>query len=133
MVLGGQKHAEALMEKQWGHGQLNKLRLARAFTSRRADIAVIFTGSGRVGKLIAAAAAKTLSPTTLEVSHTPTAQLLEWGRLRELTSSSEARAPSSLPPMPTCPQSSSACYPSSKWVRDRCASAQITFCAWRSA
>jgi hypothetical protein len=35
----------------------------------KADEPVLFTGSGRVGKIVATAAAKTLTPTTLEVGH----------------------------------------------------------------
>ena len=63
MILGGQKHAEKLLEKQWGHSESNTVWHGRIVLT-----IVLFTGSGRVGKLVAGAAAKTLTPTTLEVS-----------------------------------------------------------------
>ncbi|RXK39394.1 hypothetical protein M231_03347 [Tremella mesenterica] len=47
VVLGGVEQSTKLLEYQWGH--------------------ILFTGSNRVGKLVAAAGAKTLSPTTLEL------------------------------------------------------------------
>jgi len=47
VVLGAIDQTTKLLEKQWGH--------------------ILFTGSGRVGKIVAAAAAKTLTPTTLEL------------------------------------------------------------------
>jgi aldehyde dehydrogenase (NAD+) len=48
VINGAIEHTTKLMEFQWGH--------------------VLYTGSGNVGKIIAGAAAKTLSPSTLEVS-----------------------------------------------------------------
>ncbi|KAI9637190.1 Aldehyde/histidinol dehydrogenase [Dioszegia hungarica] len=47
VVAGGIEHATKLLEKEWGH--------------------IIYTGSTRVGRIVAAAAAKTLTPTTLEL------------------------------------------------------------------
>lgn len=72
VVLGGAKHAEALLERQWGHGQFRVLRrcmcLYGCWVNKSSRRKVVFTGSGRVGKIVAGAAAKTLTPTTLEVS-----------------------------------------------------------------
>ncbi|KAK4689661.1 hypothetical protein P7C73_g451, partial [Tremellales sp. Uapishka_1] len=48
VVLGEVECTTKLLEKPWGH--------------------ILFTGSGNVGKIVASAAAKTLTPTTLEVS-----------------------------------------------------------------
>ncbi|CAD6588011.1 MAG: hypothetical protein TREMPRED_004909, partial [Tremellales sp. Tagirdzhanova-0007] len=47
VVCGGADRATRLLEKQWGH--------------------ILYTGSGSVGKIVATAAAKTLTPTTLEL------------------------------------------------------------------
>ncbi|KAG2356681.1 NAD-dependent aldehyde dehydrogenase [Suillus spraguei] len=48
VVLGGVQETTKLMEYQWGHG-------------------ILYTGNGRVGRLIGIAAAKTLSPISLEL------------------------------------------------------------------
>jgi hypothetical protein len=63
VVLGGVDETSKLLEKQWGHSEFIFFRLPGLKL-----ILVLFTGSGRVGKIVAAAAAKTLTPTTLEVS-----------------------------------------------------------------
>ncbi|ORX40867.1 Aldehyde/histidinol dehydrogenase [Kockovaella imperatae] len=47
VVLGGPQQAAHLLEKSWGH--------------------ILFTGSGRIGSMVATAAAKTLTPMTLEL------------------------------------------------------------------
>ncbi|WVW80658.1 hypothetical protein I302_102644 [Kwoniella bestiolae CBS 10118] len=47
VVLGAVEESTRLLEKPWGH--------------------ILYTGSGNVGKIVAAAAAKTLTPTTLEL------------------------------------------------------------------
>ncbi|WWC98379.1 hypothetical protein V866_005270 [Kwoniella sp. B9012] len=47
VVLGAAEESTKLLEKPWGH--------------------ILYTGSGNVGKIVAAAAAKTLTPTTLEL------------------------------------------------------------------
>ncbi|OCF56063.1 aldehyde dehydrogenase (NAD+) [Kwoniella mangroviensis CBS 10435] len=47
VVLGAAEESTKLLEKSWGH--------------------ILYTGSGNVGKIVAAAAAKTLTPTTLEL------------------------------------------------------------------
>lgn len=70
---------------------------------------VFYTGSGRVGKLIAGAAAKTLSPSTLEVSH----------HLYQADMSLEARVPSLYPNAPTSRSPSGVCWVSSSSMRDR--------------
>lgn len=47
VVLGGPEASTQLLKKRWGH--------------------ILYTGSGGVGKIVAEAAAKTLTPTTLEL------------------------------------------------------------------
>ena len=51
------------------------------FSSISNEITVLYTGSGNVGKIVATAAAKTLTPTTLEVRHT----LIEFDMRKPLT------------------------------------------------
>lgn len=67
VVLGGIEPTTALLKKQWGHGELKAPRRS-GLGGTLILFSVVYTGSGRVGKIVAEAAAKTLTPTTLEVS-----------------------------------------------------------------
>ena len=66
VVLGGPKQATHLLEKPWGHSQ-SLVAMIDVWDCELRSGAVVYTGSARVGKMVAAAAAQTLSPTTLEV------------------------------------------------------------------
>ena len=66
--MGGKNEGVAATSKPWGRGTLG---LCVGSRPRQADallgLAVVFTGSTKVGREVAIACAKTLSPVTLEV------------------------------------------------------------------
>jgi len=67
VVLGGIVQATKLLEKRWGHSGCIRQNRGHHLMM---DV-VLYTGSGTVGRIVAIAAAKTLTPSTLEVGEIP--------------------------------------------------------------
>lgn len=76
VIVGGKEEGESATSNSWGRGTFPRLSLhtcPRSADALAALLAVVFTGSTRVGKEVAVACARTLTPCTLEVRRPPQA------------------------------------------------------------